>query len=73
MQRPVALENQSEQRRAAAEDQGAPRTGQVAETGVQTEHHDRTGSAQPEGAHDRREHVDIIHLREEQGYDQEEE
>ena len=69
--RPVALENQSEQRSAGPENNRAPCAGQVSETAVKSEDHDRARAAEPYRAHDRREHVDVVQLGEENRHDQE--
>ena len=69
--RPVALENQSEQGSARPENDRAPCAGQIPETAVKSEDHDRARAAEPYRAHDRREHVDVVQLGEENRHDQE--
>ena len=69
--RPVALENQSEQGGARTENDRTPCAGQIAEAAVKPEDHDRARAAEPYRAHDRREHVDVVQLGEEDRHDQE--
>ena len=70
---PVALKNQSEHGKSGAEENGTPCTGQVSKTAVKSEDHDRTRAAEPDCAHDRCKHIDVIQLCEKDGNDQEKE
>ena len=69
---PVPLENQSEQGSSGSQNDRAPRAGQIAEAAVEPEHHDRPRPAEPDRAHDRRKHVDVVQLGEKERNDQEE-